>query len=270
MSRLGSIVMHHRVHSPRYSELLREAGLEESWVPQAPEDLSSLPIIDKEFLRAARFNECPGTDEPVTLVSTSGTTSAAAEIPHNESSLRAGLGENFARALVLGNLTPDRWCLIGHWDPASTERNVQVTGSFLSMAWLHDKLDGTPLLRNGATGMEQLADEVGEYRPDAIASSPNLLAALARTLLGNGDHLRLEGLLYGGASANDEHRKLWHEVFAPAKIVAFYPTTDAGAIGVSPKDNGRYLTFSETHLVEVVGCDGRHVKEGHRGRLGLC
>lgn len=109
-----------------------------------------LPLIDKGFLRDEKFGNSPGTTAPVTIVSTSGTTSVAAEIPHNESMLRTGLGGNFARALLLGGLTEDRWCLVGHWNESSTDTNVRVTGSFLSMAWLASELGTAPLFRNGA------------------------------------------------------------------------------------------------------------------------
>lgn len=269
LRKVREILEHHRQHSPRYQELLLDSGLDATWSLDSMDHLASLPTVDKSFLRTARFSESPSTSEPVTIVSTSGTTSAATEIPHNESSLRSGLGENFARAIVLGGLTHERWCLVGHWDPSSAEANVSVTGSYLSMAWLANELRQAPLLRNGASGTDRLVTDVCRYGPEAIASSPNLLAAVARGILARGSLLPLRGLIYGGAAATDGHRALWDEVFQPSRVVGFYPTTDAGALGVSVEDDGRFVTFSETHLVEVVDLEGRHVSVGERGRVAV-
>ncbi len=53
----------------------------------------------------------------------------------------------------------------------------------------------------------------------------------------------------------------------PRRVIGFYPTTDAGAIGVSPADDGVYQCFTETHHVEVVDEAGRQVGSGERGSV---
>lgn len=240
-----------------------------TWHPKSFEDLERLPITDKSFLREADYASRHSADPGMTVVSTSGSTSTAVPIPHNDECLTTGLGDNFGRAFIAAGVRlPSRPWLIGHWHEGHDDPSVAITGSFLSMAWLA-ALQPSTLLRNGTTPSLKLVREAAGAHPDVVASSPNLLSTLARTALEASLDLTIEALLYGGAAATDLQRQLWRDAFDPSRIIAFYPTTDAGAVGVSPDDDGTYLTFSETHLVEVVDQQGVQVEQGKRGRLAV-
>ena len=79
---------------------------------------------------------------------------------------------------------------------------------------------------------------------------------------GRSGALRPRLLLYGGAALSDADASRLRARFPEARLAAFYPTTDAGALGVAPTGDGVYRTFTETHLVEVLDDDGRPVAVG--------
>jgi hypothetical protein len=72
-------------------------------------------------------------------------------------------------------------------------------------------------------------------------------------------------LVYCGAALADPDADLLRSRFPGVRLTAFYPTTDAGALGAAPASDGVYRTFSETHLIEVLDDDGRPVAAGERG-----
>jgi hypothetical protein len=72
-------------------------------------------------------------------------------------------------------------------------------------------------------------------------------------------------LAYGGAALADTDADRLRARFPGARLTAFYPTTEAGALGTAPGDDGVYRTFSETHLIEIVDTDGHPVAVGARG-----
>jgi phenylacetate-coenzyme A ligase PaaK-like adenylate-forming protein len=269
LDRVLAVVSHHRRVDGPYSRLLAEADIPEHWRPNDLADLAAIPPIDKQFLRTGGFAQRPAVDAPVTVVSTSGTTSDAVAVPHTADSLRAGLGDNFGRAFVAAGVGfPQRPWLVGHWEESAREANVRVSGSYISMTWLAE-VAASALLRNSTSPAAVIVEEAVAFAPTVVASSPNLLATLAHAALAKGHHFGLRAVLYGGAAATEEHRVLWQRAFAPAQMIAFYPTTDAGALGVSPEDSGVYQTFTETHLVEVLDDAGHHVGIGERGRLAV-
>jgi len=268
LEKLQAIIAHHARVDGAYASMLRTGGLNGKWELRSLEELSALPTIDKEFLREHKFSEMPSTDAPVTIVSTSGTTSSTALIPHNEESLRSGLGDNFARAFIAGGVGADeRFWLTGHWDISDHQVSLGATGSFLSMYWLKEMNGEGVLLHSSQIDSSLALDEAIGFSPTVIASSPNLLTRLAREAILKKKLLKVKAVLYGGAAATDSHRAAWKEAFSPDRVIAFYPTTDAGALGVSPADDGSYETFTETHYVEVVNSAGAPIAVGERGHL---
>ena len=134
LQKLQRVIGHHTAQDNSYSRHLRDHGIQQNWLPQSTTDLTMLPTIDKEFLRDGQFDENPASGSDFTIVSTSGSTSVAAAIPHNEESLRVGLGENFARALIAGGIDGDeRHWMMGHWEVSEQGTSPGATGSFLSM-----------------------------------------------------------------------------------------------------------------------------------------
>ncbi|MCL4414754.1 MAG: AMP-binding protein [Actinobacteria bacterium] len=269
LAQLQSLLEHHCKEESPYAAHLARTGVKPGWQPQSLEEfVGLLPVIDKDFLRAGRFDLYPATNAPVTIVSTSGTTSMAACIPHNHESLLTGLGENFARAFIAGGIGDgERHWLTGHWDLVEEKYPLTATGSFLSMYWLSQLTGERALLHNSQISLDDAIAEAVAFQPTIISSSPNLLTRLARAMIERGHCLKVRALLYGGAAATDEQRCFWDQAFQPQQRIAFYPTTDAGAIGVSPCDTGLYECFSETHFVEILDDDDKPVEVGERGYL---
>jgi hypothetical protein len=123
------------------------------------------------------------------------------------------------------------------------------------------------MLSNSHEELPAMVHDGRAFEPTVLASSPNILSGIARQCLSAGISIDLNAVLYGGAAASESARSLWNEAFRPKRVVAFLPTTDAGALGVSPKDDDVYACFTETHLVEIVDHDGRHVQPGEDGDL---
>lgn len=268
LGRIRSLLAHHWAAPGPYGDHLETFGVEHNWLPRSLEEFQRIPVVDKAFIRFGEYADNPTTTLPVTVVATSGTTSAAVRIPHTAESLQGGLGDNFGRAYICSGIgLPTRPWMVGHWAESSSVESVALTGSYLSMAWLDELLAHKALLQNGLSSMAELVLAASKYRPHSLASAPNLLTSLARSALSLNIHFEFSSILYGGAAATDAQRSIWREAFSPIRIIGFFPTTDAGAIGVSIDDSGRYVTFSETHLVEVVDDQGQPVQEGERGDL---
>jgi hypothetical protein len=78
-------------------------------------------------------------------------------------------------------------------------------------------------------------------------------------------HSRDNALVTAATTALDEQLGRLRARFPQARLTAFYPTTEAGALGAAPGDDGVYRTFCETHLIEIVDQAGQPVPAGARG-----
>jgi hypothetical protein len=220
-----------------------------------------LPIVDKAFLTAQEYASRPAVDAPVLILETSGTTSSVVAVPHTAESVRRTLGENFLRALRLGGLRSGNRV----WGIEHRLDSSHLTGSQLSFRWLHDQMPDKVVVTETSQPIADHLDVLRAWRPDCIASAPGFLVRLASTLDEAAPPTAV--VLYGGAALAPAAKRIVVAALRPGRLVGFYPTTDTGALGVSPTDNGVYRCFSETHLVEVVDADGRHVAEGQEGDL---
>jgi hypothetical protein len=180
-------------------------------------------------------------------------------VPVTAECANRGLGDNFLRTLAMSGVGPGQ----RHWgiehQPAGQGRGH--TGSEVSMTWLA-RHGGDHALVTAAT--EPLAEQLrraAAFGPDTISGSPGFLGQISRT----GTALRPILLVYGGAMLSDTDAALLRASFPRARLTAFYPTTDAGALGAAPAGDGVYRTFTETHLIEVLDGDGRPVPAGARG-----
>lgn len=267
LSRIQAIADWHANHSPNraYCRLLRSHGHASMPRLRSLDDVRRLPIVDKSFISFADYASLPGARSKVVCVETSGTTSSVVRVPHTLRSIRTGLGDSFLASLALGGLnSASRYWTIGH-----RAFPGQATGSFLSFEWLQQVVPSQQLLVSNT--LDELGQQVTRAQalaPDLVASAPGFLTRVANWLAEHENVLvRPSVVLYGGAVLGDEGRECILRTMRPKRLVAFYPTTDCGPIGVSPTDNGEYSVFSETHYVEVVDAAGKPVEPGERGVL---
>lgn len=257
-NKCNKIIEHHLNASNRsYRQLCDESTIihhESKWRDH--------PIVDKAFIKRSDYAQSPAHSGRVVLTSTSGTTSTAITIPHTTRSIRSGLGDNFLRALLLGGASD----LDRHWGIEHRVGGGVATGSQLSMQWLRKCFGRQALVTSTLTSMTDQIDVASRFDPWSISTSPGFLTRLASEDW-SASPIRPQVVLFGGASLDAIARERIVSSFAPQRIVGFFPTTDAGALGASPEGDGIYETFSETHMLEVIDGDGEPVAEGEIGSL---
>jgi len=243
--------------NPAYRELLAENSVD----PADPSQWSQVPVIDKHWLARAGYDREPACPGPVLIMGTSGSTAAQVLVPVTAQSAHRGLGDNFLRALLMSGVGPGQ----RHWGiehrPDGQAQGQGETGSSISMTWLAQHCGDNALV---TVATDPLADQLrraAAFAPDTISGSPGFLQQVAR----EADGLRPRLLMYGGAALADSDAGRLRARFPEARLAAFYPTTDAGALGVAADSDGIYRTFSETHFIEVLDADGQHVPAGSRG-----
>jgi phenylacetate-coenzyme A ligase PaaK-like adenylate-forming protein len=259
--RVERIVQYHLCDTRNggYRLLLREAGLR---VKDTEFNVwPRLPVVDKSFLLSCEYAARPAVDGPVLLTETSGSTSSAVAVPHTPRSIRLILGENFLRALLMSGLRLQDRC----WGIEHRLYAGHLSGSHLSFDWLRSVAPGHVAVTETSVPIADHVSVLRQWQPDCVASSPGFLTRLAGAVDGVERGPRL--VVYGGAALDPLAKQAIARVLRPDCVAGFYPTTDAGALGVSPDDSGIYRCFSETHLIEVVDEDGRNVAAGEYGDL---
>jgi phenylacetate-coenzyme A ligase PaaK-like adenylate-forming protein len=267
VARLQTLINWHcsEAHNGAYRQLLDAHGC---MIPPriiSCTDVGNLPIVDKSFISRSNYAKVPAVKSPVVCVETSGTTSSIVRVPHNLASIRTGLGDSFLRSLALGGLdSRSRYWTIGH-----RVYPGQATGSYLSFDWLAEVVSGPQLLITSTVeNLDQQIKSALTLAPHLVASSPGFITRLAKRLLELGEQrIHPQVVLYGGAALTDEGREMIMKSMRPRQLVAFYPTTDCGPLGVSPPDDNNYRVFSETHYIEVVDPEGQPVRPGERGAI---
>ena len=129
------------------------------------------------------------------------------------------------------------------------------------MTWLVRHCGDNALVTAATEPLDDQLRRAAAFGPDTISGSPGFLQEIARA----GAALRPMLLVYGGAALADADADRLRARFPGARLTAFYPTTDAGALGAAPAGDGVYRTFTETHLIEVLDDDGRPVAAGSCG-----
>jgi hypothetical protein len=259
LRRAGALLCYHAGQSrnPAYCELLAEAGVD----PARPSQWGKIPVIDKHWLARAGYDRQPACPGRVLIMGTSGSTATQVLVPMTARSANRGLGDNFLRALVLSGVGPDQ----RHWGiehrPDGQGQGRGETGSSISMAWLARHCGANALVTVATDPLAEQLWRAAAFAPDTISGSPGFLQQVAREANG----LRPRLLMYGGAALADSDADRLRARFPSARLAAFYPTTDAGALGVAADSDGVYRTFSETHLIEVLDDEGQHVPVGSRG-----
>ncbi len=263
LSRARALLRHHarQRRNVAYRALLEDAGLDPMSAMSA---WDQIPVIDKQWLAGAGYHRQPACDGPVLIVATSGSTATQVLVPVTAECANRGLGDNFLRALAMSGAGPGQ----RHWgiehQPAGQGRGH--TGSEVSMTWLARHCGDHALVTAATEPLAEQLRRAAAFDPDTISGSPGFLRQIAQIAqIAQAAALRPVLLVYGGAMLSDTDAALLRASFPRARLTAFYPTTDAGALGAAPAGDGVYRTFTETHLIEVLDGDGRPVPAGARG-----
>ena len=245
--------------NPAYRELLDDAGAGPAGPGQTAETWRRVPVIDKHWLVQAGYDRHPACAGRLLIMGTSGSTATQVLVPMTRRCANRGLGDNFLRALVMSGVGPGQ----RHWgiEHRPDGQKYGITGSSVSMDWLARHSGANALVTVATDPLAEQLRRAAAFAPDTISGSPGFLQQVARTA--SGLHPAL--LVYGGAALADSDASRLRARFPGVRLAAFYPTTDAGALGVAPGSDGVYRTFTETHLIEVLDDDGQHVRPGSRG-----
>jgi phenylacetate-coenzyme A ligase PaaK-like adenylate-forming protein len=265
LSRASALLRHHARWSLNvaYRELIEDAGVDPVSAIQTDGAWTRVPVIDKQWLAGAGYDRRPACSGPVLVVATSGSTATQVLVPVTAECANRGLGDNFLRALAMSGVGPDQ----RHWGiehrPAGHRQSQGQgeTGSSVSMTWLARHCGDHALVTAATEPLDEQVRRAAAFGPDTISGSPGFLGQIARA----GAALRPMLLVYGGAVLAGTDAALLRARFPEARLTAFYPTTDAGALGAAPARDGVYRTFTETHLIEVLDDEGRPVAAGSRG-----
>ena len=261
LSRASALLCHHACQSLNfaYRELIEDAGVDPVSAIQTGAAWGRVPVIDKQWLASAGYDRRPACPGPVVLVATSGSTATQVLVPVTADCANRGLGDNFLRALAMSGVGPAQ----RHWgiEHRLDGQGQGETGSSVSMTWLARHCGDNALVTAATEPLNEQLRRAAAFGPDTISGSPGFLRQIARA----GAALRPMLLVYGGAMLADTDADLLRASFPEARLTAFYPTTDAGALGAAPASDGVYRTFTETHLIEVLDGDGRPVATGSRG-----
>ena len=253
LSRASALLRHHARQSLNlaYRELIEDAGVDPTSAIQTGARWGRVPVIDKQWLARAGYDRRPACPGPVVLVATSGSTATQVLVPVTAECANRGLGDNFLRALAMSGVGPDQ----RHWgiEHRLDGQGQGETGSSVSMTWLARHCGDNALVTAATEPLDEQLRRAAAFGPDTISGSPGFLRQIARA----GAALCPMLLVYGGAVLADTDADLLRARFPEARLTAFYPTTDAGALGAAPASDGVYRTFTETHLIEVLDGDGR-------------
>ena len=267
LRRAGALLRYHARESlnPAYRDLIEDAGVDPAG--QTPQTWHRVPVIDKQWLARAGYDRQPACPGPVLIVSTSGSTATQVLVPVTADCAHRGLGDNFLRALLMSGAGPAQrhWGIEHRPDGQPDHRpNGQLrgeTGSSISMTWLARHCGDHALVTVATEPLPDQLRRAAAFEPDTISGSPGFLQEIARA----SSPLRPKLLVCGGAALAEADAARLRARFPQARLTAFYPTTDAGALGAAPDGDGVYRTFSETHLIEILDDDGRPVTAGSRG-----
>jgi hypothetical protein len=261
LNRAGALLRYHAQQSlnPAYRQLAAETGVDPADAGLTPAAWARVPVIDKQWLARSGYDRWPACPGPVLAMGTSGSTAAQVLVPVTAECANRGLGDNFLRALVMAGADPGQ----RHWgiEHRPHDQLGGETGSSVSMTWLARHCGDNALVTAATEPFEEQLRRATAFQPDTISGSPGFLQQIARAT----GTLRPVLLLYGGAALADADASRLLTRFPRARLAAFYPTTDAGALGVAPTGDGMYRTFTETHLIEVLDEDDRPVAVGRRG-----
>lgn len=263
-ARLSACLAHHwNGANPTWRVLVERHGVRKAQLPRTAEELTRLPLMTRSALRDGNFSERPNA-AVFRCVCTSGSTHSAVRVPHSLEMSRATLFDNFLRMFAINGVT-DLFPFYG----VVHRFDESLSGSQTTMTFMTDSFREFAAMGDVAEPSEIHWERVRAMAPSTVASSPGFMMVLAHHVLRNGQRLAIPRIVVGGAPLSMSGRAVIERAFAPREILLFYPTSDAGALGCSLNESGDYVSFSETHVIEIVRADGSHVAEGEEGLVAV-
>jgi phenylacetate-CoA ligase len=120
---------------------------------------------------------------------------------------------------------------------------------------------------NSATGFEQQIEWLERRRPDYLASYPNNILELARTLgAARARRLGLKALMPFGETVSEDARAEIEEIFA-IPLLDRYGSTEVGQISAQCPMSLRHHVSMENVFLEILDDDNKPVKPGEQGRV---
>ena len=259
--RLREIVRHAYETVPFYRRLFDREGLSPREV-RGVEDLTSIPIIAKEDLRAVSLAERMerGTNpDSLLMLRTSGSTGRPFEI-------RRTLTE--ARLLYLHHIRSRRQYGLRLRDRDVRVADAPVEGRRAPTMWRSQKRLG--IYRRQFVSCFQspdaMAREIERYRPDSVSGYAVPLARVAPLLEGGGyPGIRPRYVAAGGEPLLPHARRRIARGFR-APVFDVYGTMEFGLVAWECPQGGPFHTCDDGVIVEVVR-DGVPVAAGERGEV---
>jgi phenylacetate-coenzyme A ligase PaaK-like adenylate-forming protein len=258
-------------HNRAYRQLLHQHGITSpTRLPMTAAGLEELPIVEKDFLRAARYDQTPAVPRADVrfVVCTSGSTGAPMNVPQSHALGRRAWGEMYARILLMAgreDLLDAPGYFVAHFNDAQP-----TTGTFVGMTQMREALSERVIMGNTSDPLRRHIEVLLGHRPRFSCSAPGFYLAVLAGAQEQGLDLRrtaLDAVIPGGTPLSPENHARLKDGFGLRTLHLGYVGSELGWMGVQIAENGPYAIFADEYVLEVVDDAGRHVAPGERGRV---
>jgi phenylacetate-coenzyme A ligase PaaK-like adenylate-forming protein len=272
-TRLAALLHHHYAgaRNPAYRALLRRHGITADWqVPTSAHALESLPIMEKDLLRASDYASRPAANprEVRFTVRTSGSTGSPMSVPQTFGYGRRVWGEHFARFYLMAGdeaLLEEPVYFVAHY--TATMRD---TGTYAGCTQMSEALGEGAVMGNTSDPFEMHLKALLEHGARSACSAPGFFVNLLGLAEAEGHDLRrapLAAIFPGGAPVSPENFARLKDGFGLRTLRLGYVGSELGWMGLQVAESGPYALFGDEFVVEVVDDAGRQVAPGQRGRV---
>lgn len=272
-TRLAALLRHHYAsgRNPAYRVLLERHGITADWqLPTTTRELETLPIMEKETLRAGDYARQPATNphEVRFAVTTSGSTGTPMSVPQTFAYGRRAWGEHFARIYLLAGeeaLLGQPAYFVAHY--TETMRN---TGTYAGCTQMCEALGDGAEMGNTSDPFAAHLRMLTVHGARVACSAPGFFLTVLGRAEGEGYDLRagpLQALFPGGAPISAENHARLKEGFGLRTLRLGYVGSELGWMGAQVAEGGPYALFADEYVVEVVDESGQQVAPGERGRV---
>jgi phenylacetate-coenzyme A ligase PaaK-like adenylate-forming protein len=254
-----------------YRDLLRSHGIDSArQLPLNVAGLTDLPLVEKDFLRAADYANAPTVPASQVrfVISTSGSTGAPMRVPHSYDFERRIFGDLFVRLyLMLGHerLLAEPAYFVSHFTPST-----KATGTYACFTQLRDLWGAEATVGNTSDAFDDHLRALSTARSSCTA--PGFYLATLAAAHERGVDLSatpLDLVIMGGAPVSAENHARIKHGFGLSTLRLGYVNSELGWLGVQLEDGGPYTIFDDEFIVEVLDEQGRHVAPGERGRVAV-
>lgn len=271
--RLSQLVRFHyqTPYNTAYRRLLEAHGITAATrLPTTAAGLEDLPVVEKDFLRVARYEDTsavPAADVRF-VVSTSGSTGTPMSVPQSHAFGRRAWGEMYARILLLAgreDLLDQPAYFIAHFSDA-----IPTTGTFVGTTQMRETLSERAVIGNTSDPLSRHLEVLLGHRPRYSCSAPGFYLAVLAGAQAQGmdlSRIALDAIIPGGTPLTRENHARLKEGFGLTTLHLGYVGSELGWMGVQITEHGPYVIFADEYVLEIVDDAGRHVAPGQRGRV---